>query len=323
MSSPVTNRIAALPTFAGLDTYAVLQRERRGASIQVDESYFRGQLMAMEAIESIDFTKRQKIALQSHNLHEDIHIDFDSATEDALDEASAKFRQILQQMPELHYLKQNFPGRCFIVPEWLRTRREIKYGARIYFLREDSGPDPDEIIQRNIEAVVNHEQSEFEQFKGRLHGYPDCCIDYFSSYPRDGDSAPELEAIEPLTDFIDTDAIQNSSKEITSIDAIAGGLFETPDAYAFFAREFFPEPGCSRARRQGLSIYEVLCDRYPEKLVKDFFRISAAWSYRMALVTANRSDDSARPVPGSLGREHLISYLPLSAVETYSLYERN
>lgn len=133
MSSSVRNCVGSLPTFAALDSYAVLKQERWGASIQVDESYFHGQMKAIDAIDSSDLTKRREIATQSYNLIDNVHIDIDSFTEDNLQTASTRFRGILQQMPEVQYLKHNFPETCFVVPEWLRTQGRVKYGARIYF----------------------------------------------------------------------------------------------------------------------------------------------------------------------------------------------
>lgn len=320
MSSSATNSVDGLPTFAALDSYAVLKQERRGASIQVDESYFRGQMKVMDAIDSVDLTKRREIVTQSHNLYDTIDIDLDSLTEENLQTASTRFRQILQQMPEVQYLTHNFPETCFIVPEWMRTQKRVNYGARIYFFREDSAPDPDEIIQRNIEAVMDNNQNDFEQYQGRLHGYPDCCIDYFSSYNRQRDAAPEVDAIKPLTDSINDDATQGGSNSSTSIDELFDGIFEIPDVYAFFAREFYPELECNQARHQGISIYDVLCDRYPEELVKDYFRINIGWSYQMARNMSTLIEESSKPSPGSFGHEHLLFYLPLSSVTTLPKY---
>lgn len=320
MSSSVGDSVGGLPTFAALDSYAVLEQERRGASIQVDESYFRGQMKVIDAIDGVDLTKRRKIATQSYNLSDNINIDIDSFTEENLQTASTRVRQVLQQMPEVQYLKHNFPETCFIVPEWLRTHGSVKYGARIYFFREDSAPDPDEIIQRNVEAIMDHKRNDFEQYQGRLHGYPDCCIDYFSSYNRQRDAVPELDAVESLTDSINEDAIRGSSNSSTSIEEFFDDIFEIPDVYAFFAREFYPEPECDQARQQGISIYDALYDRYSEALVNDFFRINVGWSYQMAHDMSSPIEEASKPSPGSFGREHLLFYLPLSSVTAIPKY---
>ncbi len=319
MPSSVRNRVNGLPTFAALDSYAVLEKERRGASIQVDESYFRSQLKAIDAIDSVELTKRREIITQSYDLYDNIQIDIDSFNKENIQIASSRFRQILQQMPEAQYLKHSFPKTCFVVPEWLRAQGRVKYGARVYFFREDSAPDPDEIIQRNIEAIVDDKQGDFAQYQGRLHGYPDCCIDYFSSYNRQRDAAPEVEAVEPLSDAINDNVLQDASNSSASIEEFFEGIFQLPDIYAFFAREFYPEPDCTQARKHGISIYDVLCDGCPETLIKDFFRINAGWSYQMAH-SISSPIEASKPSPGSFGREHLLFHLPFLSVRSLPEY---
>lgn len=315
MSPPDADAVTALPTFVALDARTVLESERRGASVQVDESYFRGQRRAIDAFETASgLSDRRHVVTQSHHLYDQIQIDFDSLSRENLQTASVKFREVLQQLPELQYLKGNFPGTCFIVPEWLRTQGRVNYGARIYFFREESAPTPGEVVERNIESVVNEDRDDFEQYQGELHGYPDCCVDYFSSTSREQGSPPEVAAVEPISDYIDDDAIGDGSDHSLPTEEITDGLFETPDVYAFFAREFFPEPGCERARRRGLSIYELLSETYPAGLLRDYFRINAGWSYLMARATGSQTGGVQRPPPGTLGREHLLFYLPLAAV---------
>lgn len=311
--SPSETAIGALSTFAALDSYLVLEQRRNGSSIQLDASYFGGQTRAIETVRTTPaLAKRQRIVSQSRQLFEQTRIDFESLTRANLKKASASFRHLLQQLPELQYLKQQFPETCFIVPEWLRSDGSVDYGARIYFFGEESAPTPDEILHRNIEAVITDNQTDFERYQGRLHGYPDCCVEWFATHERQQTTAPELAAVEPLVDYIDDDALEDRPLNSVSINELTDGLFETPDVYGFFTREFFPEPGCDRARQYGLSIYEALCDVFPEPLVEDFFRTNAVWSYLMAQATASTAGRSQRPAPGSLGRKHLLFYLPLS-----------
>lgn len=323
MASTNTDSVAALPTFSALDVRAVIEQKRRGASIQVDESYFRGQDLAIEAVGTAStLTDRRNIVSQSRRFYDQIQVDFDSLTRDNLISASTRFRQLLQRLPEVQYLKQVFPETCFIVPEWLRTGGEVKYGARIYFFRDDTAPAPSDILQRNIEAVVADDRADFEQYQGYLHGYPKCCIEYFSTHERQKKTGPELEAVEPIENYIDDDVIAEHQACSASIEDIVDGIFETPQAYAFFAREFYPEPGCEQARHRGVSIYETLSNTYPEALVKDYFRLNAGWSYLMAKATAPEQMSAKRPVPGSLGREHLRFYLPLRVTVTTPRYQR-
>jgi len=322
MSPTDTDSVAALPTFAALDVRAVIEQERRGASIQVDGNYFRGQELAIDAVGTAStLTDRRNIVSQSRRFYEQIRVDFDSLTRENLISASDRFGQLLQRLPEVQYLKRVFPGTCFIVPEWLRTGGEVKYGARIYFFRADAAPAPTDILQRNVESVVADDRTEFEQYQGGLHGYPKCCIEYFSTHERQTETGPELEAVEPIENYIDDDVTAERQARSASIGDVVDGIFEIPQAYAFFAREFYPEPGCERARHRGVSIYETLSNAYPETLVKDYFRLNAGWSYLMAKATAPEQRSAKRPVPGSLGREHLRFYLPLRRTVTTPRYQ--
>ncbi|WP_280536813.1 hypothetical protein [Halopenitus sp. POP-27] len=313
--------VLALPAFAALDVRAVMEEERRGASIQVDNEYFRGQELAVDAVETVSsLTERQRIASQSRQVYDQIQIDFDSLTRENLKSASTRYRDLLQQLPEVRYFKQQFSGTCFVIPEWLRTPQRVNYGARIYFFREDDAPAPTDVLDRNIDAVVTGDRGEFEQYQGALHGYPECCIEHFSECERTEEMGPELEAVEPVADHIDTSEIsKNGEIPSTSIDTITDGIFESPHVYAFFAREFYPEPDCDQARHRGISIYDTLRDVYPEPVVKDYFRINAGWSYLMAEATTPDTKGSSRPSPGSLGREHLLFHLPLAV--TTRLYQ--
>jgi len=170
--------VGALPTFAALDSYLVLNQQRNGSSIQLDGSYFRGQTQAIDAVETPrPLAKRRTVVSQSRQFYNRIQVDFESLTQENLETASASFRQLLQQLPEVQYLKQQFPETCFVIPEWIRSDDTVDYGARIYFFREESAPTPDEILRRNIDAVVSDNRGDFERYQGQLHGYPDCCVD--------------------------------------------------------------------------------------------------------------------------------------------------
>lgn len=321
MSPSDIDGVAALPTFAALDARAVLEGDRRGASIQVDESYLRGQETAIDAVPTTSsLTTRQQIASRSRQLLAQVQVDLDSFTRETLQSESASFREALQQLPEVQYLEQRFPGSCFIVPEWQRKGGGVTYGARIYFFREDDAPAPADVVDRNIDAVVTDNQAAFAQYQGALHGYPECCIEYYAEHERQADTGPEVEAMEAIAPYVDDELGSGNTDRSASIDDLLGGLFETPQAYAFFAREFFPTPGCEQARRRGISIYETLCAAYPEELVKDYFRINAGWSYLMAKATTPGGRSSNRPSPGSLGWEHLLFYLPLSVTVTNPRY---
>lgn len=56
------NSVATLSTFAALDVRTVIEEERNDAGIQVDDSYFRGQELAMNAIGTAStLPERQKL----------------------------------------------------------------------------------------------------------------------------------------------------------------------------------------------------------------------------------------------------------------------
>jgi hypothetical protein len=97
-----------------------------------------------------------------------------------------------------------------------------------------------------------------------------------------------------------------------TVDDLLPTVFETADAYAFFAREFFPGPGCATARKTGIELYETLLGEFPETLVRDRFRLDIGWSFLIA--RASSDPGRSRPAAGSLGREHLLFYLPLGTV---------
>ncbi|MEF8799625.1 MAG: hypothetical protein V5A56_01140 [Halolamina sp.] len=288
----------------------------------MDESYFRGQERAIDAINSTSsLEKRQQLASKSRHRLQQTQVDLDSFTRETLQSESASFREALQRLPEVQYLEQRFPGSCFIVPEWQRKAEGITYGARIYFFRENDAPAPTDVLDRNIDAVVTDDQAAFARYQGALHGYPECCIEYYAEHERQTDTGPEVEAMEPIAPYVDDELGSEEMDRSASIEQLMAGLFETPQAYAFFAREFFPRPGCEQARRRGISIYETLCEAYPEELVKDYFRINAGWSYLMAKATTPDGRSATRPSPGSLGWEHLLFYLPLSVTVTNPRYQ--
>ncbi len=321
MSTPDPETVAGLPTLAALDAYTVLAGERRGASVQVDDTYFRGQKAVIDAVDTTpQLSQRQDIVGQSQNVYEEIHVEFDELTEDTLWTASEKLVDVLQQLPEFQYLDEQFPGTCFILPEWLRTDRGVDYGARIYFFRAESAPEPVEVVRQNIEGVVADESGEFESYLGRLHGYPGCCTEYFATYDRTTERAPELEAIDPVADHVD--APVRADVLDTSTETVVTDLFDTEAAYSFFAREFFPEPDCERAQTRGEAIYDRLRETFAETLVEDYFRFNVGWSYLMAQSVA-APDGSGRPAPGSLGREHLLFYLPLSVTHAFPRYSHS
>lgn len=311
--------VYALPGFAAIDALTVLKGERPGVSFQLTEGYLIGQRKTLEAVDlpgSAD--ERIEICRKSRRIWEDVHVDIGSCTEQNLWEASTRLRELLRGLPEVRYLKEQYPETCFVVPEWLRTPSEIQYGARVYFFA-DEAPTPDEVLERNIRAVLDESQETFERYQGSLHGYPECCVDYYVETARgpDGDS-PESRSIAPLADVVNEDRIERGSLRSSSFDELLPGFFDDPHSYAFFAHAFYPEPGCETARRTGVSIYETLTESLPESLVRDYFRFNFGWSYLLSRSVRRRSDTV--PEPGAFGREHALLYLPLQVLLGTSPY---
>lgn len=308
--------VHALPGFVAIDALTVLKGERPGASLQLTDGYLAGQRTVLEAVDlpgSAD--ERIEICRESRRILEDIHIDIGSLTEQNLWEASIRFRRLLRQLPEVRYLKRHYPETCFVVPEWLRTPSEVQYGTRVYFFADDA-PEPKSVLEENIRAVLDDSQGSFERYQGSLHGYPECCIDYYQEATRSPDAAPpESRSIAPLDEHVREDRLERGSPLSSSFDETLQGFFNDPQSYAFFAHEFYPEPGCETARQNGVEIYETLAEILPESVVRDYFRFNFGWSYLMA--RAVRRDDET-PEPGRFGREHALLYLPLrSALDLY------
>lgn len=310
-----TEGVEALPAIAALDAHSVLEGTRPGASLQLDETYFTGQLRVLRALESVsDVESRIHDLERSLELYSEITLELDTPTRENLLEASRRFRTLLQQLPEVNALRNAFPGTCVVFPEWLRTEREIKYGARIYLFRNGTVPDPEEIVRRNVDAVVDQDRTSFDGYRGRLHGYPECCIEFHS----DRTAPPEVRSVTPFEEYVDEAALDGAPNTSTSIARLVPGLLEDDASYGFFAKAFYPGPGCSAAAAKGREIFGELAESYGETVARDHFRLNFATSYvrgRGVLEGAERL-----PEPGSLGREHLYFYLPLGSLLTVSRY---
>jgi hypothetical protein len=307
--------VGRLPAFAALDGYAVLMGQRRGASIQFDETYFEGQLRALHHSDTEStVTYRTEMLEESRTTCNSLQVTIDSFTEQNLWDESKRLRRKLQRMPEVSYLIQGFPGRCFVVPEWLRMENRLHYGSRLYLFRDEDSPEPADILQENIDSIVNDSPETFERYQGQLHGYPDCCIDFYLNRSADQPS-PEWRSVEPFTDWIREEAFD---EEVSSLDDVFSRELDPEETYPFFAREFFPEPGCETATARGEAIYEELSTALPDELVRDYFRLNLAYNTLVARTMVHGGD--RRPAAGRLGREHLLFYLPLQNVLSSSKY---
>lgn len=314
--------VGSLPAFTALSAQAVLEGSRSGTSLQIDRTYFDGQVRALQSFEEntksqsdVSYNNRVGILQDSWQKYTAIDVDIDSITEQDLWEATTQFWRQLQQLPEIDFLDQNYPGQCFVLPEWLKTEEHLHYGARVYFFRSEGSPSPEDILQKNIDAILDDSFEAFERYQGRLHGYPDCCIDCYHERSPESPS-PEWRSINPYADRVNTQAL--GAGESGSIDAALPQFTEWDGRYAFFAREFFPEPGCGTARSRGRTIYDALVAGGSSRVVEDYFRLIFGYNYLVA--TAVHTGGSHRPMPGDLGREHLMFYLPLHELVTMPRY---
>lgn len=314
--------ITTLPTFTALDSSTVLAGHRRGTSIQLDETYFSGQLRATDAFDEIpeasaNTSRKQRLhdLRESRDIYRGIEVNVDPVTEESLWNASTQFRRELQSITEIGYLKRQFPGQCFVVPEWLRTEDRLHYGARVYFFQDDDSTTPEDVMRKNINAILRDSFQEFERYQGRLHGYRDCCIDFYHERSSNAPS-PEWRSIEPFADRINDEALGGDIS--VSIDDVLPQFSGWDDRCVFFAREFFPEPGCETALTQGEAIFASLSSEYLTPLVEDYFRLN--FGYNFLVARAVHTGGTHRPDPGELGEEHLMFYLPLRELLTISRY---
>jgi hypothetical protein len=310
-----------LPAFTALDSSAVLAGNRRGTSVQLDGTYFSGQLRAIEAFGNTAGRIHPSLEGRQADLRESqaefgaIDVNLRSFTENGLWNASTAYRRQLQQIPEIDHIERQFPGECFVVPEWLQIENHLHYGARVYFFRDDESPTPEEVMGENIDAILNKSFQDFERYQGQLHGYPDCCIKSYHERAPHAPS-PEWRSIEPFGDRIIDQTLGNGTS--VSIDDVVPPFSDWDGRYAFFAREFFPEPGCEMAQTRGEAISQALAAKYPTQLVEDQFRINFGYNYLVARRV--QAGGSRRPVPGALGAEHLLFYLPVGELLTTARY---
>jgi hypothetical protein len=306
--------VNALPSILAMDALTVLEGDRRGASLQLTDRYFRLQAAALQGMDGSEFFEnRLDIVRESRDVWDEIYVDFPSLTTEHLRTASERLRNVLERLPEVQYLRRNYPATSYVVPEWMRLDGEVKYGARVYFFGDDP-PEREEIVARNVEATVDDARGDFDAYQGRLHGYPDCCIEFFREGDRfDGEESLEARSLGAFDDAIDEERLREGSVATAPIGELLDGFFESPQAYAFFAHEFYPEPGCETARKRGEAIHDTLTEHLPEPLVRDYFRVNFGWSLLNAGVVTG---------PDAFGREHLLSQLPLQVRSSMSRYER-
>lgn len=310
-----------LPTFVAFETLPVLEGRRTGATIRLEETYFQGVERVLTSLDSKTFDDRVAGLRESMQTFGNITVEIDELTEAPLLEAATEMRNALEGMPEIEYLESAFPGECFVIPQllhgprsWIEDEGQLRYGARVFFFPPGDGPSAEEIIRENVSAVIEETQRDYEAYLGCLLGYPECCIDGFLQRTS-GTQPPEVVSIAPLESQHQTDRLGRAD----SVDNLLEGFFDTDYAYAFFSREFFPDPRCQTAIVRGCAIFETLA-AYNDRLTEDFFRLNYLYCY--AIADAIRSDATrTRPPVGMFGSEHVYFYLPLNVTERLDRYQ--
>ena len=315
----LARELGEVPTFVALDAASVLESSRRGASVQLDDAYYGTTLSVLDDgpdHEDGDGTSTDRVETlqRSRERWRNDRPEVASGTETALRRASDELRALVDDLPEVEFLRSNYPGTCFGVPEWLRSGDQIQYGVRVYFFADDA-PSPGDVVDRNVTDAVGNRQRAFEAYKGRLHGYPECCVAAFGDRRPDA-PAPEWRSVAPLSDRIDDENLGTDA----SVEAVVPGFFDDGAGDAFFAREFFPEPDCDAAQTLGREIREALGAATNETLARDYFRCNYLHDY---VLTRSLLGGRAgrRPPPGALGREHRYQFLPLGETLSRPRYE--
>ncbi|WP_136715656.1 hypothetical protein [Halorientalis salina] len=316
--------VASLPTIIALETASVRTGHRRGASVPIDRSYLRSIEQAARAYASASgdggrSTERIETVTQSRLLLQTTEVSVDAVERASLRDAADRIREVADRLPEVELLRTAYPGETVVVPEWLRYGRSVEWGLRVYFFRAGDAPAPETILDRNLDAVVEGTRAEFERYQGSLHGYPDCCIEAFQERASAGDR-PEARSVAPLADCVDEDTLQAGRN---SIEEVLPGYFESDRAYAYFAREFFPEPDCRSARERGRAVFDAMTRHFDTTLVEDFFRLNYASCYAEAttLSTASVAASATRPGASDLALEHQLCYLPLATTLSMPRYD--
>ncbi len=319
VNSEFSDTLGSLPALFALDIYSVHRGKKRSASVQLDQTYFDGQLDILRALDSTtDTSARVETLRRSHQRFEDIEPQIESLTRQALEDESRRLLELLQELPEYAFLREHVPGTCTIVPEWSRGDSQLRYGVRVYVFREGDAPAPIDIIRENVDALIADEVARFDRYRGDLHGYPECCVTTYLE-GRNEHPPPEWRSMREFDHLVDDDILADRRHPSTSVSELVPGVFDTDGGFRFFAREFFPEEGCDAAREMGEAIYDELTDEFAEPLVQNYYKLNFGFSYLMARAAVTQAP--SRPPPGFLGREHRHFYLPLNALT--AIYRSN
>ncbi|MFB6282696.1 MAG: hypothetical protein ABEK59_02020 [Halobacteria archaeon] len=301
------SQVEDLPAYVALEALPVLRGVKSGASVQLDSTYFSVRLSALDKINREGRVDDRIEALrESYNLINSAEASVGSFDESELWNAALNIMDTYRESPEVKWLTQLYPGSSFVVPEFVRGDGYLDYGARVYFLKDDETEESD-VLEANIQAVVENDRESFERYQGRLHGYPDCCIEYFHDRTRE---SPEKKSVNQLESYV--------NETENGVD-IRDGILDEDMAYGFFSKEFFPEPDCDTAQELGKKVYESLSSEIPRELVNDYFRMNYRYGREVAKLveTKGKRRPGLKDVRNGFGK----MYLPYNIVARLPSYK--
>lgn len=307
------HEFGGLPAFVAMEAVPVLAGARDCASIRIDRAYLTTRIDAFEDAD-VAATLGEHVypIVQSRDSWDELDREVEDVSVESLAEQSETLTKNFAELKEVTRLKQSFPGDSFVVPEWTETEDGATAVARMYFFASGNGPEPKEVLKRNLKALVSEDDGDFQRYQGELLGYPEASVDFYA----DSRKHPAIQSVDPLEDFVDENELDERTD--TSVDRIVPDHFDDPRAYAYFARGFYPEPDDQAAQRKGVEVYDTLADQLDEQIVQDFFRINFVRAY--ATARGNQSPRHTEPAPGECSHQDLQHFLPFGLTRRLMRY---
>lgn len=304
--------VASLPAFAALEALPALAGVRPAASVQFDRTSLEGQAAMLAQVPAEWASKRVEVVRATLDRFDELDVDIGSIDEETLVDASQIVRERFEDLPEAQALRKGFAGEVVAVPEWFRDGTAVHHGVRLVLAPPGAVPDADRLVRESVRAATTGSRRCYQEVLGDLLGYPDCCIAFFADR---GDRPPEWRSTAPLRSLVDVDALRSAEH----LEAVLPGFTDQSAGFAFFAREFYPEPSCDRAVARGRRVHEVLRDAAGGRIADDYFRLNYLYGLRLAMTVAGGGGDG-RPELGDLGPEHGYLYLPFKHLDVVERY---
>lgn len=305
--------VASLPAFAAFEALPALAGVRPTASIQFDRTSLKAQAAMLAQVPFEWATERAAVVRATLDRFDELDVDVGSIDEETLMDASQTVRERFEDLPEAQALCEKFAGEVVVVPEWFRDGTAVHHGVRLILAPAGAAPDAEQLVRNSVRAATTGSRRRYQEVLGDLLGYPDCCVAFFADR---GGQPPEWRSTASLRSLVNVDALQAAEH----LEDVLPGFTDRPAAFAFFAREFYPEPGCDQAVSRGRQVHEVISEAAGEQVADDFLRLNYLYGLRLAMTVAKGG--GGRPELGDLGPEHGYLYLPfrhLDVVERYQL----